>query len=67
MPKAHLKSAEIAAKDQYYKRATLAFDNPGPYSCTIAGYTLTWSGGSKKIDLERFTVPPGETRQRRQY
>src|SRR5262245_48552238 len=40
-PRAKVTKAEVVAKDQYYKRATLSFDNPGPYMCTIAGYTLT--------------------------
>src|SRR5262245_52832640 len=63
-PRARVVSAEIVTKDQYYKRATLAFENPSPYTCTVASYRVTWPGGKKDISLETFTVPPRETRQR---
>jgi hypothetical protein len=63
-PRAKVVKAEIVAKDQYYKRATISFDNPGPYTCSIASYTLTWNGGKKEIALETFSLPPRETRQR---
>jgi hypothetical protein len=63
-PRAKVTKAEIVAKDQYYKRATVAFENPSPYACNITSYTLKWEGGKKEITLDAFSVPPGESRQR---
>jgi hypothetical protein len=45
-------------------KVTSIFTNPTSKPCRIPRYTLVWPGGTKQIQLDDFSVPPGESRQR---
>jgi hypothetical protein len=60
------KVTEVAGSKEStaYMKVTAVFSNPGTSPCSIPKYTLIWSGGTKEIKLDDFTIPPGSSRQR---
>jgi len=53
-----------SAEGTAYMKVTAVFTNPSSQPCTIRRYTLVWSGGTKQIELEDFSIPAGSSRQR---
>ena len=54
----------VSDKDDHFTRVTVSFENPTAQSCKIPSYVLSWSGGSKQIPLENFTLAPGQKQTR---
>lgn len=46
------------------KLVKILFSNPTSHVCTFSAYTLTWPGGTKRIDAKPFHVPAGSERRR---
>lgn len=48
-----------------HARLRVVFENPSARPCTFTGYVVRWGDRWKKTpNLDPFTIPPGETRDR---
>jgi hypothetical protein len=54
----------VSPESIMYRRVKVAFSNPTARACAFTAYTLHWGAFSKKLDLDGFSVPPGQTRER---
>jgi hypothetical protein len=63
-PSARVVAVTPSKESEPFSRAKIEFKNPGPKPCRFIGYKLLWGASSKTIELDGFTIPPGETRER---
>jgi hypothetical protein len=63
-PTAKITEVSGSAESTMYMKVTAVFENPTSRACRIPRYTLVWSGGTKEIRVDDFSIPPGESRQR---
>jgi hypothetical protein len=63
-PTAKVTEVSGSAESTAYMKVTSIFTNPTSKPCRISRYMLVWPGGTKQIQLDDFSVPPGESRQR---
>jgi hypothetical protein len=63
-PTARVLGVAVSDKSEHFTRITVSFENPTDKKCKIAGYTVTWSGGTKEISLDDFSLAPGQNQTR---
>lgn len=63
-PGARVVAVEPSREGIPYARAKIEFINPGTRPCRFVSYKLSWGPSSKEIQLEEFTIPGGQTRER---
>ena len=63
-PTGRVVSISESNESEKYLHVEISFENQGGTACKIVGYTLTWPGGKKDIELEKFSVPPKDAKTR---
>jgi hypothetical protein len=46
------------------KKVSIEFKNAGRRTCRYLVYRLVWKDHIKEVDLDKFSIPPGQSRER---
>ncbi len=63
-PYATVASVNTSHESAAFKRVKIVFHNPMHRPCSVTRYVLTWPGGKKPAELERFQLAARDVRER---